>query len=166
MSEPNLMERARKDFLFESKELLEKAEYELGADRPLIFRCFDSRLDAVFDAFLAANGWSHKDVISIPGGALSLASNRPDDAEKKKILLGWVQDSIRLHSAKWAMFTIHFDCGGYKKDGTPEFVNDEAEIKRQMLDIVEAVRCAGANLPAGMFLDGRYIDGHGIHPVG
>lgn len=151
----------RKDFPFESAELLEKAGYELRSERPVIVRCFDSRLDAVFAAFVEANGWSHKDVISLPGGARALASNEPADATAREAILDAIKIAVRAHRAKWVMLTIHFDCQGY---GTA-FPSDEVEREKQKRDLAEAVRFVSENLPADFFVEGRYVDGHGIHPV-
>jgi len=154
----------RKDFPFESRELLENSHYELGYKRPLIFRCFDSRLDPVFDAFLKENGWSHKDLVSIPGGARLLGSNDRAEAAAKQLLLGWCKASVALHKAKWVILTVHLHCGDYKRFAT--FVNDEAERKRQASDLEWAVRFVQEELGPEVFVEGRYVDGHGIHPVG
>lgn len=151
----------RKDFLFESPELLAKAGYQLGYERPLIVRCFDSRLDRVFDALLEENGWSHKDVISLPGGARALAAKDPADAAARQTILEAIRTSIAAHDAKWILLTIHFDCKGY---GTA-FASDEAEREEQKRDIEEAVRFVRANLSPDCFVEGRFVDGHGIHPV-
>lgn len=151
----------RADFLFESPELLEKTGYTLGYDRPLIVRCFDSRLDAVFAAFLERNGWSHQDVISLPGGARALASNDSADAAARQTILEAIRTSIAAHDAKWILLTIHFDCRGYNI----AFPNDEAEREKQKRDIQAAVRFVSENLSQDFFVEGRYVDGRGIHPV-
>jgi len=155
------LEGRRKDFPFESPELLEKAGYRLGYERPLIVRCFDSRLDAVFDAFLSKNGWSHQDVISLPGGARALASSDPADAAARQTILEAIKTSIAVHDAKWILLTIHFDCQGYGI----AFSSDEAEREKQKRDIQEAVRFVTGNLSRDFFVEGRFVDGHGIHPV-
>lgn len=155
------MEETRRDFPFESRELLEKAGYTLGYERPLIVRCFDSRLDAVFEAFLRENGWSHKDVISLPGGARTLASNDPADAAARQTVFEAIQTSIRAHEAKWILLTIHFDCKGYGIT----FPSEEAERKRQKRDLETAVRFVREKLSEEFFVEGRFVDGNGIHPV-
>ena len=155
------LEGRRKDFLHASPELLEKAGYRLGYDRPLIVRCFDSRLDCIFDAFLKENGWSHKDVISLPGGARALASNDPADAAARQTIFQAIKTSIAAHDAKWILLTIHFDCRGYGI----AFSSDEAERETQKLDIEEAVRFVSENLSPDFFVEGRFVDGRGIHPV-
>jgi hypothetical protein len=155
------LEGMRKDFVFESPELLEKAAYQLGYERPLIVRCFDSRLDAVFNAFLKENGWSHQDVISLPGGARALASNDSADAAARQTILEAIRTSIAAHEAKWILLTIHFDCRGYGI----AFSSDEAEREKQKRDIQDAVRFVSENLSQDFFVEGRFVDGHGIHPV-
>jgi hypothetical protein len=155
------MEERRRDFLFESKELLEKTAYTLGHDRPLIVRCFDTRLDAAFDALIKENGWSHKDVISVPGGARALASQDAADAAAKQTIFEAIKTGARVHDAKWILLTIHFDCMSYGIT----FPSDEAEIERQKLDIREAVRFVSENLPPEFLVEGRFVDGQGIHPV-
>jgi hypothetical protein len=155
------LEGMRKDFVFESPELLEKAAYQLVYERPLIVRCFDSRLDAVFNAFLKENGWSHQDVISLPGGARALASNDSADAAARQTILEAIRTSIAAHEAKWILLTIHFDCRGYGI----AFSSDEAEREKQKRDIQDAVRFVSENLSQDFFVEGRFVDGHGIHPV-
>ena len=155
------LEGRRRDFLFESPELLDKAGYKLGYEKPLIVRCFDSRLDRVFDAFLKDNGWSHKDVISLPGGARALASDDPADVAARQTILDAIKTSIAAHDAKWILLTIHFDCRGYGI----AFSSDEAERETQKLDIEEAVRFVSENLSPDFFVEGRFVDGRGIHPV-
>lgn len=159
--EKETLEQNRRDFHFESQELLEKAGYTLGYERPLIVRCFDSRLDAVFEAFLKENGWSHKDVISLPGGARPLASSDAADAAARETVFQAIKTSIAAHEAKWILLTIHFDCKGYGI----AFSSDAAERERQKRDIAEAVRYVGENLSSDFLVEGRYVDGHGIHPV-
>lgn len=155
------MAETRRDFPFESSELLKKAGYTLGYDRPLIVRCFDSRLDPIFDKFLKENGWSHRDVISLPGGARALASSDPADNAPKQAIFGAIETSIVAHEAKWILLTIHFDCKGYRMG----FSSDEAEQERQKKDLVAAVRALREKLSTEFFVEGRYVDGHGIHPV-
>lgn len=154
------MER-RKDFGFESREVLEKTGYALGYDRPIIIRCFDSRLDPIFAAFLKENAWSHKDVISLPGGARALASNEPADVAARQTILDAIRTGIAAHDAKWVLLTIHFDCRGYRI----AFSSDEAEIEKQRQDLAEAVRFVSENLSPEFLVEGRYVDGHGIHPL-
>ncbi len=154
-------EERRRDFPFASREVREKTAYALGYDRPLIVRCYDSRLDPIFDAFFKENGWSHKDVISLPGGARALASKDPADDAARQAIFEAIKTGIAVHEAKWILLTIHFDCRGYGIT----FPSHEAEKERQKLDIAEAVRFVRANLPAEFFVEGRFVDGHGIHPV-
>ena len=155
------LEERRRPFLFESAELRERVNYRLGYDRPLIVRCFDSRLDGVFHALIEENGWSHRDVISLPGGARALASKDPVDAAAKQAIIEVIKTGVKVHDAKWILLTIHFDCRGYRI----AFSSDAAERERQKLDLIEAVRFARENLPSDFFVDGRYVDGNGIHPV-
>ncbi len=155
------LEGRRGDFPFESVELQEKAGYALGYERPLIVRCFDSRLDSVFEGFLKRNGWSHKDVISLPGGARALASNDSADAAAQETIFGAIQTSIRAHDAKWILLTIHFDCKGYGI----AFPSEDAERERQKQDLAAAVRFVRGKLPPEFLVEGRYVDGRGIHPV-
>jgi carbonic anhydrase len=152
---------ARRDYPFASGELLKKTGYRLSYDRPLIVRCFDSRLDTVFDEFLKENGWSHRDVISLPGGARVLASDDPADATTKRTILEAIETSVAAHEAKWILLTIHFDCKGYRI----AFPSDQAEQERQKDDLVAAVRTLREKLSAEFFVEGRYVDGYGIHPV-
>jgi hypothetical protein len=155
------LKERRKDFSFESRELLEKMGYALGYEQPLIVRCFDSRLDPIFDAFLKENAWSHKDVISLPGGARGLASNDPADVAAKQTILEAIRTGIAAHDVKWIMLTIHFDCRGYGI----KFPSDEAEKEKQKRDLEEAVRFVTENLSPEFFVEGRFVDGHGIHPL-
>ena len=153
--------RDRKDFAFESGELREKSGYTLGYERPLIVRCFDSRLDGIFGSFVKENRWSHKDVISLPGGARTLASDDPADAASKQAILEAIDVSVRAHDARWILLTIHFDCKGYGV----AFPSEEAERERHRSDLATAVRRVREKLPAEFFVEGRYVDGEGIHPV-
>jgi Putative carbonic anhydrase len=155
------LEESRKDFPFESRELLEKVPYALGYDRPLIVRCYDSRLNPIFDAFLKEHAWSHKDVISLPGGARALASEDPADAAAKQAILDAIKTGISVHDAKWILLTIHFDCRGYRT----AFSSDEAEQEREKRDLAEAVRFVSENVSPEFLVEGRFVDGHGIHPV-
>jgi hypothetical protein len=157
----NELKERRKDFIFESRELSEKAGYALGYDRPLIVRCFDSRLDPIFAAFLGENGWSHEDVISLPGGARALASQDPADAAARQTIFQAIKTGIAVHEAKWIMLTIHFDCRSYGVT----FPSDEAEQDQQKRDLEEAVLFVSANLPPEFFVEGRFVDGRGIHPL-
>lgn len=152
---------ARRDFPFESSELLQKEGYRLDYDRPLIVRCFDSRLDPIFDRFLKENGWSHRDMISLPGGARALASDDPADTAAKQTILAAIETSIAAHDAKWILLTIHFDCKGYRT----AFPSDEAERERHKQDLAGAVRTLRERLSAAFFVEARYVDGNGIHPV-
>jgi carbonic anhydrase len=158
---PEGLEKNREDFRFEAAELLKKTGYTLGYERPLIVRCFDSRLDTVFEAFLKENGWSHKDVISLPGGARALASRDEADAAARETVFQAIKTSIAAHDAKWILLTIHWDCKGYGI----AFSSDKAERETQKRDIAEAVRYVSQNLSPEFFVEGRYVDGHGIHPV-
>lgn len=155
------LQKTRKDFSFDSREVREKTAYRLGYERPVVVRCFDSRLNVIFAAFFEENGWSHKDVISLPGGARALASSEPADAAAKQAILDAIGTAIRAHEAKWILLTIHFDCQGY---GT-RFPSDEAERERQRRDLEEAVRTVAGNLTPEFFVEGRYVDATGIHPV-
>jgi len=154
-------EERRRDFPFASQEVRGKTAYALGYDRPLIVRCYDSRLDPIFDAFFKENGWSHKDVISLPGGARPLASKDPADTAARQAIFEAIKTGILVHEAKWILLTIHFDCRGYGI----AFSSDEAEKEKQKLDIREAVRFVSENLSPEFFVEGRFVDGHGIHPV-
>ena len=152
---------ARRDFASASEELRERRGYTLGYERPLIVRCFDSRLDGIFSSFLKENGWSHKDLISLPGGARALASDHPADAASNQAIMEAIDVSIRAHDAKWIILTIHFDCKGYGI----AFPSEAAERERQQGDLIEAVRRVREKLPADFLVEGRYVDNTGIHPV-
>ncbi|MDE3134943.1 MAG: hypothetical protein KGL59_00075 [Acidobacteriota bacterium] len=155
------LQEGRKDFSFESRELLERAGYTLGYDRPLIVRCFDSRLDPIFAAFLMENGWSHQDVISVPGGARALGSSDSADKATRQTIFEAIKTGIAVHEAKWILLTIHVDCRSYGIT----FPSDEAEKEKQKQDLAEAVRFVSASLSPEFFVEGRFVDGRGIHPV-
>jgi hypothetical protein len=155
------LQEARKDFSFESREVSERTGYALGYDCPLIVRCFDSRLDTIFDAFQRKNGWSYKDVISVPGGARVLGSQDPADAAAKQTIFQAIKTGIAVHEVKWILLTMHFDCRSYGIT----FPSDEAEQARQKRDLEEAVRFVSENLSPEFFVEGRYVDGRGIHPL-
>ncbi|MBV8832744.1 MAG: hypothetical protein JO108_26380 [Acidobacteriaceae bacterium] len=82
--------------------------------------CFDHRFRLTLSKFLKRRSISAPDVITVAGGAKSLASPAADpDGE---FVLQQIRTSIFLHKTRRLVLMLHSDCGAY--GGLPAFRND------------------------------------------
>lgn len=106
------------------KDLCLSPEAHYTADACIVW-CFDNRFSNAFENFKINRGMKHYDLISVAGGALTLASpaNKGFD-----FLLGQIEASIRLHHAKKIILMMHQDCGAC--GGSKAFPNKNKEVKK------------------------------------
>lgn len=106
--------------------------------------CFDKRVQLGFEKFLKRVGIVNADVIKIAGGAKSLAS--PERETDREFVLDQIRASVRLHSTKCAILTLHSDCGvygglagGFGGDAGAEAKHHAAELQRAAVILRQAL---------------------------
>ena len=153
-----------KDFRFESPELLNKSHYNLGREKPVIFRCIDSRQDRAFDAWLAAHDWFHKDYFIVPGGARMFVTTNSGELPLRQAWFEWCRFVYSAHGARWFIITGHSHCGDYARS-VGAFPDDQTEEARVTSDLAKARKDLQEELGRGVTVEACYVDGRGIHPV-
>lgn len=91
-----------------SQAKMETGHYQADAT---ILRCIDERTKSALKSFVEKEGLTRYDDVSIPGSIKALAS--PASEEEKKIVLGYIASSVRLHHSKKIVLVAHNECGGY-----------------------------------------------------
>ena len=87
---------------------MENGHYQADAT---VVRCIDERTKSALGIFTEKEGLVRYDDISIPGSIKALAS--PVSEEERKIVLGYIVSSVRLHHSKKIVLVAHNECGGY-----------------------------------------------------
>ena len=144
----------QKSFHFETRGSM----YESGA---VVVRCFDSRYRIVSDKYLKRRGIENPDIVSIAGGAKSLAS--PSAESAREFVLDQIRASIRLHRTPRAILMSHSDCGGY--GGFEAFGNDRAaEASTQEQELRRALACVREAIPQ-IAVEAYFLDVEGVWAV-
>ena len=84
--------------------------------------CFDHRISTVVRKFLKKQGIERADMITVAGGAKTLASPRNDF--EQDFILEQVRMSVQLHQTKRVLVMSHSDCATY--GGLAYFKGDKA----------------------------------------
>ena len=98
----------------------------------VVLWCYDHRFWPALASVLKKNKIKRFDLISLAGGAKSLAS--PDKCSDQDFILEQIKKSVRLHQTKKVILTNHLDCGAY--GGSKKFNNQlskEEQFHRQEL---------------------------------
>ena len=97
--------------------------------------CFDERFRPSLEAFLRTKEISHYDLVSVAGGAKTLAG--PTNEGDWNYLFTQIKISLDLHHAKRICLMMHEDCGAC--GGSRAFVNSEVE-ERELTAMLEAAK--------------------------
>jgi carbonic anhydrase len=123
--------------------------------------CFDHRISTAVRKFLKKQGIERADMITVAGGAKTLASPRNDF--ERDFILEQVRMSIRLHQAKRVMVMSHSDCATY--GGLDHFKGDrQAEAGHHRSELLRAGELLTSNFP-GISVEPYFVKFDGIWDV-
>jgi carbonic anhydrase len=97
--------------------------------------CFDERFRPSLEAFLKTKEITHHDLVSIAGGARTLA--KPANEADRTFIMNQIGISLDLHGAKSICLMMHEDCGAC--GGSRAFVNSEVE-ERELVAMLESAK--------------------------
>lgn len=128
---------------------MKKKEIELSKNhyqaQAAIIWCYDHRAWSALLSFLKKEKIKDFDLISIAGGAKSLAS--PDKKLERGFVLDQIKKSILLHQTKKVILMNHSDCGGY--GGIKKFNGDfKKELKFHQKELEKAKKLIKNKFPS------------------
>jgi len=123
--------------------------------------CFDHRISTAVRKFLKKLGIERADMITIAGGAKTLASPRNDF--EQDFILEQVRMSVYLHQTKRVMIMTHSDCATY--GGLDHFKGDrEAEAEHHRSELLRAGELLTSDFP-GISVEPYFVKFDGIWEV-
>lgn len=123
--------------------------------------CFDHRISTAVRKFLKKQGIERADMITVAGGAKTLASPRNDF--EQDFILEQVRMSVYLHQTKRVMVMTHSDCATY--GGLDHFKGDrEAEAEHHRSELLRAGELLTSNFP-GISVEPYFVKFDGIWEV-
>jgi carbonic anhydrase len=123
--------------------------------------CFDHRISTAVRKFLKKQGVEHADMITVAGGAKTLASPRNDF--EQDFILEQVRMSVHLHQTKRVLVMTHSDCGTY--GGLEHFKGDrQAEAEHHRSELLRAGELLTAEFP-GISVEPYFVKFDGIWEV-
>ena len=123
--------------------------------------CFDHRISTAVRKFLKKQGVERADMISVAGGAKTLASPRNDF--EQDFLLEQVRMSVHLHQTKRVLVITHSDCGTY--GGLDHFKGDlQDEAEHHRIELLRAGELLTAEFP-GISVEPYFVKFDGIWAV-
>ncbi len=126
-----------------------------------ILCCFDHRISTAVRKFLRKQGIERADMISIAGGAKTLASPRNDF--EQDFILEQVRMSVYLHQTKRVIVMTHSDCATY--GGLDHFKGDrQAEAEHHRSELLRAGELLTSDFP-GISVEPYFVKFDGIWEV-
>ena len=123
--------------------------------------CFDHRISTAVRKFLKKQGVECADMITVAGGAKTLASPRNDF--EQDFILEQVRMSVHLHQTKRVMVMTHSDCATY--GGLDHFKGDrQAEAEHHRTELLRAGELLTSNFP-GISVEPYFVKFDGIWEV-
>ena len=123
--------------------------------------CFDHRISTAVRKFLKKQGIERVDMITVAGGAKTLASPRNDF--EQDFILEQVRMSVHLHQTKRVLVMTHSDCGTY--GGLEHFKGDrQAEAEHHRSELLRAGELLTAEFP-GISVEPYFVKFDGIWEV-
>ncbi len=123
--------------------------------------CFDHRISTAVRKFLKKQGIEHPDMITVAGGAKTLAS--PRNNFEQDFILEQVRMSVYLHQTKRVMVMTHSDCATY--GGLDHFKGDrQAEAEHHRSELLRAGELLTADFP-GISVEPYFVKFDGIWEV-
>jgi carbonic anhydrase len=123
--------------------------------------CFDHRISTAVRKFLKKQGIERADMITVAGGAKTLASPRNDF--EQDFILEQVRMSVHLHQTKRVLVISHSDCATY--GGLAHFKGDKAaEAEHHRGELLRAGELLTANFP-GISVEPYFVKFDGIWEV-
>src|ERR1035438_1068567 len=123
--------------------------------------CFDHRISTAVRKFLKKQGIEHPDMITVAGGAKTLASPRNDF--EQDFILEQVRMSVHLHQTKRVMVITHSVCATY--GGLDHFKGDrQAEAEHHRGELLRAGELLTAEFP-GISVEPYFVKFDGIWEV-
>jgi carbonic anhydrase len=123
--------------------------------------CFDHRISTAVRKFLKKQGIERADMITVAGGAKTLASPRNDF--EQDFILEQVRMSVHLHQTKRVMVITHSDCATY--GGLDHFQGDrQAEAEHHRSELLRAGELLTSNFP-GISVEPYFVKFDGIWEV-
>jgi len=123
--------------------------------------CFDHRISTAVRKFLKKQGIERADMITVAGGAKTLAS--PRNNFEQDFILEQVRMSVYLHQTKRVMVMTHSDCATY--GGLDHFKGDrQAEAEHHRGELLRAGELLTADFP-GISVEPYFVKFDGIWEV-
>jgi hypothetical protein len=123
--------------------------------------CFDHRFRLTLSKFLKRRSISAPDVITVAGGAKSLAS--PAGNPDREFVLQQIRTSIFLHKTRRVVIMLHSDCGAY--GGLSAFRNDtNAETAHHVEQLRIAAEFVTEAFPS-LSVEAYFVDFEGVWSV-
>lgn len=123
--------------------------------------CFDHRIGTAVRKFLKKRGIERADMITVAGGAKTLASPRNDF--EQDFILEQVRMSVYLHQTKRVMVMTHSDCATY--GGLDHFKGDRhAEAEHHRSELLRAGELLTSDFP-GISVEPYFVKFDGIWEV-
>jgi carbonic anhydrase len=123
--------------------------------------CFDHRISTAVRKFLKKQGIERADMITVAGGAKTLASPRNDF--EQDFILEQVRMSVRLHQTKRVLVISHSDCATY--GGLAHFKGDKsAEADHHRGELLRAGELLTSNF-SGILVEPYFVKFDGIWEV-